>query len=85
MSAAEAKELIDAHKVSPEDGCSCTDSNGVDEAEFHVDSAELFHQRMNNDSCFPFGGDLSVRMPPGTKPLIIFGQDECIFKQCVFR
>ena len=28
-----------------------------------------------------FGGLLSVRKPPGTLPIIIFGQDEAIFKQ----
>ena len=31
-----------------------------------------------------FGGNLSVRKPPDQKPLIIFGQDECIFKQYTF-
>jgi hypothetical protein len=29
----------------------------------------------------PFGGNLSVRMPEGRKPIIIFGQDESIFNQ----
>ena len=85
VSAAEANELIDAGKVLPKDGYCYMDSNGIDKVEFHVDSAELFHQRMNNNSHFPFGGNLSVRMPPGTKLLIIFGQDECIFKQYIFR
>ena len=31
-----------------------------------------------------FGGNLSVRIPRDTKPLICFGQDECIFKQFIF-
>lgn len=31
-----------------------------------------------------YGGHLSVRMPPNTKPLMILGQDECIFKQYLF-
>ena len=31
-----------------------------------------------------FGGNLSVWMPPNTRPLIGFGQDECIFKQYLF-
>ncbi len=29
----------------------------------------------------PFKGMLSIRKPPCSKPLIIFGHDECIFKQ----
>jgi hypothetical protein len=29
----------------------------------------------------PFGGNVSVRCPAGSKPLIIFGQDESIFNQ----
>ena len=32
----------------------------------------------------PYGGGLSVRMPPDCKPLMILGQDECIFKQFIF-
>ncbi len=28
-----------------------------------------------------FGGNLSVRKPANKKPALIFGQDECIFKQ----
>ena len=83
--AAEANELIDAGKVLPEDGYCYMDSNGIDKVEFQVDSTELFHQRMNNNSHFPFGGNLSVHMPPGTKLLIIFGQDKCIFKQYIFQ
>ena len=32
----------------------------------------------------PYGRYLSVRKDPNTKPLIILGQDEAIFKQFVF-
>ena len=31
-----------------------------------------------------FGGNLSVRKPRDAKPLFMFGQDECIFKQYSF-
>ena len=31
----------------------------------------------------PFGGNLSMRNNPETKPFMIFDQDECIFKQNV--
>jgi hypothetical protein len=50
--------------------------------ELHVDSHPSFHEKMNATTIF--GGNLSVRMPPNTKPLIGFGQDECIFKQYLF-
>ncbi len=50
--------------------------------ELHVDSHPTFHAQMNATT--QFGGNLSVRMPPDTKPLICFGQDECIFKQFLF-
>jgi hypothetical protein len=44
--------------------------------EFHVDD----HNFVNCD-VGPYGGNLSVRMPEGRKPIIIFGQDESIFNQ----
>ena len=51
--------------------------------EFHVDDHPSFAH-----SCYlitSFGGNLSVKFPLGSKPIIIFGQDECIFKQYAFR
>jgi hypothetical protein len=33
----------------------------------------------------PFGGNLSVRRDPISAPLLIFGHDECIFKQYTLR
>jgi hypothetical protein len=33
------------------------------------------------DAITKFGGNLSVQMPPNNRPMICFGQDECIFKQ----
>ena len=50
--------------------------------EFHVDDNETLTAIGNT---MPFGGNLSVRKPLHKKPLIIFGQDECIFKQYIFR
>mmetsp|Transcript_26808 Transcript_26808/g.33053 ORF Transcript_26808/g.33053 Transcript_26808/m.33053 type:complete len:391 (+) Transcript_26808:1059-2231(+) len=49
--------------------------------EYHVDDHPLFLDRCAN---LQFGGNLSVRFPKGQKPLFIFGQDECIFKQYSF-
>jgi hypothetical protein len=31
-----------------------------------------------------YGGKLSIRKPANVKPLVCFGQDECIFKQFTF-
>ena len=49
--------------------------------EFHVDNHEIFK---NACSRLPYGSHLSIRMPPGTKSLMILGQDECIFKQYIY-
>ena len=49
--------------------------------EFHVDHHPDFQDLAEE---LPFGGDLSVRKPPNLKPAIVFGQDECIFKQYAF-
>ena len=49
--------------------------------EFHVDDHEIFYNKCRH---LPYGGYLSVRMPPGSKPLLIISQDECIYKQYLF-
>jgi hypothetical protein len=46
--------------------------------EFHVDTSEKVLLLGNVGE---FGGNLSVRFPVGSKPLIAFGHDECIYKQ----
>ena len=50
--------------------------------EFHMDDSEYLTKLGAKTQ---FGGYLSVRQPKNQKPLIIFGQDECIFKQFIFR
>jgi hypothetical protein len=50
--------------------------------ELHVNSHPSFHDKMNATT--KFGGNLSVQMPPNNRPLVCFGQDECIFKQYLF-
>ncbi len=47
--------------------------------EFHVDDLKLFQQEMNEKNVW--GGRLSAWFPNRLKPLIIIGDDECIFKQ----
>ncbi|KAI2502684.1 hypothetical protein MHU86_11741 [Fragilaria crotonensis] len=44
--------------------------------EYHVDTVNP--EKLKETE---FGGDLSIRFPVGAKPLVIFGHDECIFKQ----
>ena len=47
--------------------------------ELHVDTSDKAVEKGNIIG--DFGGNLSVRLPIGVKPLIIFGHDECIYKQ----
>jgi hypothetical protein len=50
--------------------------------EFHVDDFDLLHEHAEEASGFgAYGGNLSVRKPPNTKPLMIFGQDESVHSQ----
>ena len=46
--------------------------------EFHVDDINM---QLIGDNVGPFGGNVSVRCPAGSRPLIIFGQDESKFNQ----
>ena len=46
--------------------------------EFHVDDLHNSHEKIANA---PFGGYLSVRKKIEDRPIIMIGQDECIFKQ----
>ena len=46
--------------------------------EFHVDNTSM---TIIGDNVGPFGGNVSVRCPAGSRPLIIFGRDESIFNQ----
>ena len=57
------------------------DLTNMDMVEFHVDNHPIFLDRV---SSIEFGGHLSVRKPADQKPLLTFGQDECIFKQFSF-
>ena len=48
---------------------------------FHVDQHPTFQDRVSTTK---YGGNLAVRKLAHLKPLICFGQDECIFKQFTF-
>ncbi|KAI2492541.1 hypothetical protein MHU86_22023 [Fragilaria crotonensis] len=49
--------------------------------EYHIDASYEFEERLQ---FLPFGGNLSVRKPIGSKTVIVLGQDEAIFKQFLF-
>jgi hypothetical protein len=57
------------------------DADNKDMVEFHVDQNPAFQDEVATTL---YGGNLSVRIPSNVKPLICFGQDECIFKQFTF-
>ena len=46
--------------------------------EFHVDDLPFLHECVTIVGFGSFGGYLSIREPPGSKPLVIFGQDESV-------
>jgi hypothetical protein len=56
-----------------------TKDNGINMVENHVDRCHLFQDRMNKET--KFGGGLSMCKDSQEKALIMFGHDECIFKQ----
>ncbi|KAI2499926.1 hypothetical protein MHU86_14547 [Fragilaria crotonensis] len=67
-------------------GYAYQDPNTGDEmVEFHVDDYEFLHSVANEMGFGAFGGNLSVRKQPGTKPLMIFGQDESVFNQFLLK
>ena len=79
----EFKELEGELDISIGNGHEYTDlETNIEMVELHVDAHPSFQVKMNETT--EFGGSLSVRRPPNTKPLICFGQDECIFKQYIF-
>jgi hypothetical protein len=76
----ESARLVEGDKVHKDFGYCYTTSDGIEMVEYHTDdSYPIFAKALKE---FPkFGGNLSVRFPIGEKPLVMFGQDECIFKQ----
>jgi hypothetical protein len=55
--------------------------NGEEYAEVHIDMIANYDDTDDDYLCnLPFGGNLSVRKPPHLKPLVIFGQDEAIYR-----
>ena len=55
--------------------------DGNEFVEYHMDDHIDFE---NACKYLPYGGVLSLRKDPSSKPLMIIGQDEVIFKQFIF-
>ena len=56
--------------------------NGESWVELHVDQCDC---AFNLGRMEQFGGKMSVRVPQGTKPLVLVGQDEASFNQFSFK
>ncbi len=76
----EALDLKESGKILKDTGFSYTDSAGKEMVEYHIDDIYKAIEQKEQDNQQGFGGNLSVWFD-GTKPLIIFGHDESIFKQ----
>ena len=72
-------ELIEKSFILKGSGYKYADTDGCAMVKYHVGSCSIFQDEINKDT--EFGGRLSVRKPENMKPLIIWGHDECIFKQ----
>ena len=59
-------------------------NTGIVMLEFHVDDHRCL-QMYACEHCGEFGGKVSVRRPPNSRPVIIFGQDEFVFSQLSFN
>jgi hypothetical protein len=75
------KEMEDTFQIDEWLRHRCRDPENKDMVEFHVDQHPSFQDGVSTTKC---GGNLSIRMPAHVKPLICFGQDQCIFKQFTF-
>ena len=53
------------------------ETTGVEMLEYHVDTSNKLIERVTTH----LGGNLSIYFPIEQKPLIVFGHDECIYKQ----
>ena len=77
----ESNELELNGSITTNSGFNYVADNGIDMVEYHVNATYEFDQRLH---LLPFGGNLSVRKPIGSKMVIFVGQDEAIFKQFLF-
>ena len=81
MTLAESNTLLSEGKIAAKCGYYYTSDDGVDMVEYHIDTSYALEERL---LLLPFGGNLSVRKPVGSKIVMYVGQDEAIFKQFLF-
>jgi hypothetical protein len=81
VSEEESKELEKNGVLTPNSGYKYIDNEGKEMVEYHVDSSNAWQEKLTNETWF--GGSLSIRRQSKINdlPLVIFGHDECIFKQ----
>jgi hypothetical protein len=72
------QQMVQDCQLSDTMGYKYTNEHGDVYVELHVDEHPLFQDESNH---LPFGGSLSIRKKKEEKPVMILGQDECIFKQ----
>jgi hypothetical protein len=70
--------MVAKGEVCEYSGYKYKNEEGKTYVELHVDDLLHIEEEIN---LLEFGGNLSVRKPPDVKPVMIFGQDESIFKQ----
>jgi hypothetical protein len=86
VSEEQVKDMLKDEKLSLNEAYTYTDNDGNEMLEFHVDSARgALAEFIDGELGKRLGGNLSVRKPAGTKPIIMVGQDEAIFHQNATR
>jgi hypothetical protein len=79
------RELETTHAIlNRELGYRFIDEDGESQVEFHVDYFLASHQNEENDLLEGKNPSMSVRAPPGSIPIEVFGQDESVFSQFMF-
>ena len=79
------RELETTHAIlNREFGYRFIDEDGEAQVEFHVDYFLASHQSKENDLLEGKNPSMSVRAPPGSIPIEVFGQDESVFSQFMF-
>ena len=77
----QATKLVDEKKLNFEEAHVFKDAEGITKYEFHVDTCKELDQYIQGEEAIRMGGNLSVRKPPGSKIVIMVGQDEAVFHQ----
>jgi hypothetical protein len=80
----DAAKLVDDREVHNDYGRPYKDeTTGMWMVEYHVDDSEILFKKAQET--YIFGGALSIFRDKDKKPLVLFGQDECIFKQYLVK